>query len=103
MNTSTLPPLSVSQLDAFSFENVPLGAPLFLSQAMRAIHRVRGVAAVDVDVFDILTEAQLLTDKVENLASVLNEAKPRISLRRNQIAYLVPDVPETLILQEVII
>jgi hypothetical protein len=95
------PEIRAAMLDAFSFDNQSLGAPLFLSAALRTIHKVKGVAAADIDVFDILTEAQLLADDAVDLTKMLNEAKPRISLAPNQIAYLLSDIPETLILQEV--
>jgi hypothetical protein len=99
------PKIRAVMLDTFSFENRALGAPVFLSEVMGAIHKVRGVAAADIDVFGILNEGQLL--KGARLDSALWQNNPqspsygRIKLEPNQIAYLLAEVPATLILQEV--
>ncbi|PSJ43350.1 putative baseplate assembly protein [Allosphingosinicella deserti] len=94
------PKIRAAMLSAFAFDAQELGAPVFLSHAFRAIQRVRGVVSVDIDVFDAITGEQILGDGGVKLADTLNQARPRISVERHQIAYLSPAVPETLILQE---
>lgn len=96
------PKIRATLLATFSFEAQDLGAPVFLSHALRAIQRVKGVVSVDVDVFDKLSADNLPLDPgaVRAPADMLTEAKARIPLESHQIAYLPPQVPETLILQE---
>lgn len=94
------PKVRAAMFRAFAFETQELGAPLFLSHALRAIQGVRGVTSVDIDVFDAISAAQLTGGGAEALAAKLVEARPRISVGRTQIAYLPPAVPDTLILQE---
>jgi hypothetical protein len=95
------PKIRAGLLDTFSFDNQALGAPVFLSHAMRTLHKVKGVAAADIDVFSILTERQFFDQGARIPAAALTKAWSRISLEPEQIAYLLPNVPETLILQEV--
>jgi hypothetical protein len=99
------PKIRATLLDTFSFANRALGASVFLSEVLGAIHKVKGVAAADIDVFGILSEAQLLSGSSVDLTLwQANHASPnygRIKLEPNQIAYLLAEVPETLILQEV--
>ena len=45
--------------DAFAFAKRALGQPAYLSEAIAAIQAVAGVVAVDVDVFDAVSEAEL--------------------------------------------
>jgi Baseplate J-like protein len=94
------PKARAAMLAEFAFDSRELGAPLFLAQALRAIQAVRGVLSVDVDVFNALSAAQLLEEDGAELPKMLAEAKPRLNLESHQIAYLSPDVPDTLILQE---
>jgi hypothetical protein len=96
------PKIRAALLGAFSFEAQDLGAPVFLSQALRAIQGVKGVVFADVDVFDVLSADALRLGPEAGAApaDVLKEARPRISLASDEIAYLPPQAPETLILQE---
>jgi hypothetical protein len=74
------------------------------------VQRIAGVAYVDVDVFDAISETQLLAGFAEQQAQTLAR-KDRLTIepagvaqgvvRAAQIAYLSPDVPDTLILQEI--
>ncbi len=99
------PKIRAAMLDTFSFDNRALGAPVFLSEVMGAIHKVNGVAAADIDVFGILSETQLLPDPSVDPASWQinpeSSSYGRITVEPYQIAYLLAEVPETLILQEV--
>lgn len=114
------PQIRAELLDAFSFERRELGQDVLLSEAISAIEKVRGVDYVDVDYIGGIPEKRLLDgvrriltpDEIVNeIESVLdNGPKPRIPVnlaakesglfRPDQIAYLSPDVPDTLILTE---
>ena len=110
------PKIRAAMLDAFSFDSVEPGEDLLLSDAILAMQQVPGVVYVDVDVFDSISEAELLagfsaTAAVNlTLEDRLAIATARVVVRRTpverhdiapaQIAYLGADVPDTLILQE---
>jgi hypothetical protein len=112
-------------LDAFGFERRGLGQPTYLSEVISAIQSVMGVAYVDIDLFDGVPEPA----GVDDLASLSRElpklaANPTARLyvqplpaRPNrtfdaakdapdrrilpaQLAYLIPAVPDTVILKE---
>lgn len=110
------PKIRAAVLDAFSFDRVEPGQDLLLSDAVTAVQRVPGVVHVDVDVFDSISEAQLLAGFAAPAARgltlkdrlVLEPARVVVQrtpvLRHDvapaQLAYLSADVPDTLILQE---
>jgi predicted phage baseplate assembly protein len=107
---------------ALGFERQWLGRGLASSDAIAAIHSVRGVEYVDLDVFDWVDEERILgdgqtrdpngsTDGASDLASGLRlngsiQAQPARVVRGGrrvapaQLAYLSADVRDTLILQE---
>jgi hypothetical protein len=93
------PKIRAALLDEFSFERVELGEWLPLDRALRAIQAVPGVVYADIDVFDRLTEDQILDGFVNGLGSDL-ERRDMIEVAPDEIAYLAPDAPDTLILQE---
>jgi hypothetical protein len=93
------PKVRAAMLAQFSFDSRELGAPLFLAEALRAMQKVRGVVSVDVDAFNTLSTKKL-QDESTKLPETLGVAKQRLSPDPHQIAYLSPDVPDTLILQE---
>ena len=108
---SVEPKIRAAVLATFSFENLELAEDLFLSNAMTAIQAIPGVIYVDVDVFDTLTEAQLLagfagataSKKTLGLKHRIKVEPARVEqsqIKVAQFAYLTPDVPDTLILQE---
>ncbi len=118
------PLIRAELLDAFSFERRDLGQDVLLSEVISAIQGVRGVDYVDVDYIAGIPEKKLFDgvrriltpdDIVDEIQSVLEKGpgpKPRIPVnlaakekeygifRPDQIAYLSPDVPDTLILTE---
>ncbi len=122
---SVEPKIRAALLDEFGFQRRELGQPVFLSEVVSAIQRVVGVAYVDVDVFNSISEAelsnsQLLSDKLAALAAT--KPDPYVTVRPAetaalaegkrhstavdgiypaQLAFLTPDVPDTLILNEV--
>jgi hypothetical protein len=93
------PRIRAAVLDRFSFENQDLGEDVFMSDAINAIQAVRGVVYVDVDTFDAISEAALL-EGFSNQTLKNPQLFDRIPIEPTQIAYLAPEVPDTLILQE---
>jgi hypothetical protein len=99
-----------TMLEAFGFEALELGDDLFASRAIALLQGVRGVDYVDLDVFDVISEGDVLNNfKSEQAAALTLKQRIVISsgsgeggnLRPSQIAYLSPDVADTLILQEI--
>ncbi len=115
-------------LDAFGFEARELGQDVLLSEVISVMQAVRGVAYVDVDTFGGVPEKQPdeselgkrrlltpneITDRVQALIGTPEDVKgpePRLQvnladvekgLRPAQLAFLTPDVPETLILNRI--
>lgn len=110
------PKIRATMLETFSFENRELGQDALLSEAISAMQSVEGVAFVDVDAFGgvaeknaegtVRTPAELLTDA----QNIVNRGEPNQRVRVNlpdfigdetrpaQLAYLAPDVQDTLIL-----
>jgi hypothetical protein len=122
---SVEPAVRATLLDAFGFERRALAQAVYLSELVACMQAVRGVAWVDVDAFGSLDEATLLAgfgvgDNDKNLdgSSLHTQATvtattvpPRVrvlparyddngTLRPAQLAYLPPNVPDTLLLQE---
>lgn len=60
---------------------------------------MRGVVYTDVDTFDAISEAALLEGFSKQAATKL-QLLDRIAVVPTEIAYLGPEVPDTLILQE---
>jgi predicted phage baseplate assembly protein len=106
-------------LDTFSFERRELGQDALLSEVISAIQSVKGVAYVDVDVFggvpekkvdgnerrlltpkEILDEIRTLTGPAERVTVQLAGLEDGV-INPAQLAYLTPDVPETLILNQI--
>ena len=118
------PMIKASLLDTFSFERRDLGQDVLLSEVISVIQSVKGVDYVDVDVVAGIPEKKpdngvrrILNPEeiVDEIEKVLNgtggpQPQPRILVnladkedgifRPDQIAYLTPDVPDTLILTE---
>src|SRR5262249_43493312 len=106
-------------LDAYSFGRRELGQDALLSEVISAIQSVRGVAYVDLDTFGaapekmadgaqrrFLTPAEILNE-VQNLKAPAPRVTAQLAgfekgvIRPAQLAYLTPDVPETLILNQI--
>ena len=99
------PKIRKALLNAFSFDNLELGQDLFSSTASSVMQAVREVAYVDLDVFDAISEQALLESFQTQKAATLG-LRDRITvsmggIARARIAYLAPEVPDTLILQEI--
>jgi predicted phage baseplate assembly protein len=102
-------------LDAFSFERRDLGQPIFLNEVMSRVQQVAGVAYVDVDFFGSIRENFTAVELEQLLqGNKINDPINAQLARRDekatgpikpilpaQLAYLTPDVPDTLILKEI--
>jgi len=116
-------------LNAFGFESRELGQDVLLSEVISVMQAVRGVAYVDVDTFGGVPEKQAdelvpgerrllipeeIAGRVQELISASEEMnRPEARLRVNladfeqgairpaQLAFLTPEVPETLILNRI--
>ncbi|WP_426700919.1 putative baseplate assembly protein [Rhodanobacter sp. Col0626] len=126
---SVAPQLRAALLDAFGFERRALAQNVYLSEIVACMQAVRGVAWVDVDAFGSLDEASLLAgfgdaDKggdgneddgaslqTHRISLATSGLPPRVqvlparydsdgALLPAQLAYLAPNVPDTLLLQE---
>lgn len=114
------PKIRAALLETFSFERRDLGQDALLSEVISTIQRVPGVAYVDVDVFGGVPEKipaakpeerRFLTpteiaERIQNLG--LNPRVPvqlaglqEGAIRPAQLAFLTPQVPDTLILKEI--
>jgi hypothetical protein len=110
-------------LDAFAFERRYLARSAYLSEAFSAMQRVAGVVSVAIDVFDAVAESELsdrdaLNAKIKELVDESGapatgqpraivaaaaarrgtDGQGRIILLPAQLAFLVPAVPETVVL-----
>lgn len=124
---SVEPAVRAALLDALGFERRALAQAVYLSELVACMQAVRGVAWVDVDAFGSLDEATLLAGfgvggdngkggdgaslMTHVIATTTTTVPPRVqvlparhddngTLRPAQLAYLPPNVPDTLLLQE---
>ncbi len=109
-------------LDTFGFERRDLGQDVLLSEVISAIQHVEGVTYVDVDLLDSIAEStardpELLDKRLQELAESMNTSqRPRSrivaelarpdpqshhGILRAQLVFLLPDVPETLLLEPI--
>jgi len=115
---SVEPRIRATLLETFSFERRELGQDVMLSEVISVIQGVPGVAFVDVDIFDSVPET-IQPEELENLSEIFEgpeQPNPRIPvtlawvdsnadtleerIRPAQLAYLSPEIPDTLILAE---
>jgi predicted phage baseplate assembly protein len=122
---STEPVIRAALLDAFGFERRALARNIYLSEIVACIQAVRGVAWVDVDAFASFDEATVLADldgtgdgkedrnelsraPAANFPSGVPQRVQALparidvdgTVRAAQLACFLPDVPDTLLLQE---
>ncbi|NJO18082.1 MAG: putative baseplate assembly protein [Thioploca sp.] len=95
-------------LDMFSFEHRELGQDALSSEAISAIQSVEGVVLVNLTTFDAVAE-DITSAELEQLATTLKlNSRIKVNLDQNsqqqiqpaEIAYLSPEVKDTLILTE---
>ena len=94
------PIVRAAMLDTFGFERIELGDDLFLSDALKVMQALPGVVYIDIDTFDAISEDVLLKGFTSSQAIDLKR-RERILIGSSQLAYLAPEVPDTLILQEI--
>ena len=114
---SVEPAIRASLLDTFSFDRRQLGEAVYSGRVISTIQAVPGVAYVDLEILDAVTE-KTTPAELEHLAETLalqdhipvHLARPdpnQITAPRPilpaQIAYLSPEIPDTLILTELIV
>lgn len=121
---SVAPTIRAALIDRFGFERAELGGNIHRSEVIACVQAVRGVAWVDLDVFDSLDEAALLEGFSPSDGGTTSTGKPaaaktaasavvvlparwerdqgtqRDILRPAQLAYLPSNVPDVLLLQE---
>jgi predicted phage baseplate assembly protein len=112
------PKIRAALLDRFSFERRELGQDALLSEAMATIQSVEGVAYVDIDKFDWIDEKKVIQHLGggKSLGEILarrerlpvslalidtNKTDPAQRIKPAEIAYLSPNIPDTLILSEI--
>ncbi|MBO0862118.1 MAG: putative baseplate assembly protein [Chloracidobacterium sp.] len=113
------PNIRVKLLDTFSFDRRELGQDALLSEALSAMQSVAGVAYVDVDAFggvaeknadgSVRTPKELLDAAQAIVGAGYPSQRVRVNLpelsgaaiRPAQLAYLTPDAPDTLILNQI--
>lgn len=116
------PWVQAALLDAFSFARRSLGQDVRSSEVLSVIQAVPGVNYVDLDVLDAIAESEVTADLaglVQKLEQIVAQAqagrgraRPRVVAEMDridaggnvlpaQLAYLNPDVPETLILEAI--
>ena len=102
------PAVRASLLDVFGFERRELGQDVTLSEVIATIQGVRGVAAVDVDTLDRIPEDFSPNDFADLAARLDLRSRIAAELARAfeektepaQLAYLSPELSDTLILTE---
>jgi predicted phage baseplate assembly protein len=121
---SVAPEIRTALLDTFSFDRRELGQAVRYSEVVAAMQAVDGVDLVDIDLLDGIaetdaTDPEVLADRLDALGASAAEATPppdRVraettrlvsgpasserTIRPAQIAYLNPELPDTLILTE---
>jgi hypothetical protein len=98
-------------LDVFGFERRELGQDVLVGEVVAAIQGVRGVEFVDLDTLDAIDEATVVARLAGDLTAPATLGLGRVVasparlvdgvVRRAQLAYLSPRVPDSLILNEV--
>jgi predicted phage baseplate assembly protein len=101
-------------LSAFSFQNIDLAQPIVLSQVISVMQGVAGVQYVDVTYFDSIegntnslasvATTTKISDSIPSLpARLCSSSVPGTadSIMPAQLVYLTPNVPDTLILNQV--
>ena len=108
---SVEPKIRAAMLDYFSFASRDLGQPAFLSDAVRLMQSIEGVAYTDVSVFDSVAEDV----SAETLAGLGGSLSPKQYITADfaridpsgagilpaELAFMTPDIPDTLILSRI--
>jgi predicted phage baseplate assembly protein len=99
------PRIRATLLDAFGFARRDLGQDVFASEVVRVIHAVRGVEYVDLQALDAMNEGGKFVSGAEKRPAredrIVVEVARADPLRAAQLAVLSPEVPDTIILEEI--
>lgn len=108
--------LRTALLGAFSFERRELGQSVYLSEVISVMQGVRGVAYVDVDKLESISETEIENEELleAKLSQLKSTTGPKMSVSARladgstglpvlpaQLVYLLPRVPDTLILNQI--
>jgi len=117
---SVEPRVRAALLDAFSFDARQLGQTAFQSEAVGVMQRVKGVAYVDLQIFDSVAE-DITVEQLALLASTLApnpfvlaqmahpnagadalaSTDPCVRVLPAELVFLTPDIPDTLLLAQI--
>jgi hypothetical protein len=105
-------------LTAFSFDNRDLGQDVMLSEVIRTIQNMPGVVYVRIDKFGAISldlagsDPKTLPAKIVEAITKLDRPPGRLpvnparidgtTIRPAQIAYISPDLPETVLLTQIL-
>jgi hypothetical protein len=109
------PKVRAALLHTFAFDNRELGQTVFLSEVISAIQKVEGVAFADVDTLDFVNEDKVITileakqTPQAQAAGALPNPYIKVETARLEggvvkpagLAFLTPNVPDTLILNQI--
>ncbi|PWT99389.1 MAG: putative baseplate assembly protein [Terriglobia bacterium] len=112
------PVVTSALLDTFSFDRRDLAQPAFLSEAIAAMQAVEGVAYVDIDVFDSVSDDASVKDLAQLVSTLtLRDFIPAAAARLNpawdpndpastrfigaELVFMTPDIPATVILSQI--
>lgn len=114
--TTVAPMVTTALLAQFSFDSQLAGASVYLSTVIAAIQQVPGVAYTVIDGFDTISHSQVDSSTAFNAKLTQLRTQTTIpssiplrleyidakgNLHPSQIAYLSPDLPDTLLLTEI--
>ena len=114
--TTVAPLVTTALLARFSFDSQTPGASVYLSAVIATMQQVAGVAYVVVDGFDTISRSEVdssaaFTAKMAELRAQtkipnsiplrLEYVDARGDVQPSQVAYLSPDLPDTLLLSEI--
>jgi predicted phage baseplate assembly protein len=113
---SVVADLRTAVLDAFAFDSRNLGQPVFQSEVISTMQAVAGVSYVDLQTFDSIAE-DVTVQQLAGLAGTLRlrpyievesarinpnpGSDPKSRILPAELAYLSPNIPDTLILNQV--
>lgn len=91
---SVEPKIRARLLEAFGFDRRALGQPVFASEVISAIQAVRGVAYVDLNVLDSLTDVELLdTTSLQKKINAWKTAAGPAAAVSAELAAVAPGLP----------
>ena len=90
------PKIRAALLAAFAFDNRDLGQDVLRSEILATMQNVEGAEYIDLDTL------ATISSQLNDLPSEQSKPRKRIPVSPGQLAYLTPDISETLILTELV-